>query len=144
MDILMLKEDKVKIKDIFYSSKDLWNSNLVIECKKSILFLHAISGSDTTSGLYGKGKLQEVQLFNHGKYLYMYTNICIPNMYTNVIVPAYLYDTIIFFVLFFDDVYCFGINAALASTVLTQSRTTQVSSDTFAFFPTAFITSTST
>ncbi|GBL96298.1 hypothetical protein AVEN_238669-1 [Araneus ventricosus] len=56
-------------------------------------------------------------------------------MYTNVIAPAYLYDIIIFFVLFFDDVYCFGINAALASTVLAQSSTTQVSSDTFAFFP---------
>ncbi|GBM28900.1 hypothetical protein AVEN_265287-1 [Araneus ventricosus] len=62
-------------------------------------------------------------------------------MYTNVIAPAYLYDIIIFFVLFLDDVYCFDINTALASTVLAQSSTTQVSSDTFAFFPTAFITS---
>ncbi|GBO24157.1 hypothetical protein AVEN_133959-1 [Araneus ventricosus] len=57
MDILMLKEGKGKIKDRFYSSKDLRNSNLVIECKKSILFLHAISGCDTTSVFYGKGKL---------------------------------------------------------------------------------------
>ncbi|GBM09700.1 hypothetical protein AVEN_186406-1 [Araneus ventricosus] len=56
-------------------------------------------------------------------------------MYTNVIAPAYLYDIIIFFILFFDDVYCFGINAGLASTVLAQSSTTQVISDTFAFFP---------
>ncbi|GBO42179.1 hypothetical protein AVEN_90358-1 [Araneus ventricosus] len=51
MDILMLKEGKGKVKDRFYSSKDLQNSNLVIECKKSILFLHAISGCGTTSGL---------------------------------------------------------------------------------------------
>ncbi|GBM71819.1 hypothetical protein AVEN_260552-1 [Araneus ventricosus] len=57
MDILMLKEGKDKIKDRLYSSKDLRNCNLVIECKKSILFLHAISGCDTTSGFYGKGKL---------------------------------------------------------------------------------------
>ncbi|GBM10494.1 hypothetical protein AVEN_109299-1 [Araneus ventricosus] len=56
-------------------------------------------------------------------------------MYANVIAPAYLYDIIIFFVLFFDDVYCFGINAASASTVLAQSSTTQVSSNTFEFFP---------
>ncbi|GBM15512.1 hypothetical protein AVEN_189790-1 [Araneus ventricosus] len=49
MDILMLKEGKGKVKDRFYSSKDLRNSNLVIEFKKSILFLHAISGCDTTS-----------------------------------------------------------------------------------------------
>ncbi|GBL65826.1 hypothetical protein AVEN_91898-1 [Araneus ventricosus] len=56
-------------------------------------------------------------------------------MYTNVIAPAYLYDFIISFVLFFDDVYCFDINAALPSTVLAQSSTKQVSSDTFAFFP---------
>ncbi|GBM14441.1 hypothetical protein AVEN_246601-1 [Araneus ventricosus] len=47
-------------------------------------------------------------------------------MYSNVIAPAYLYDIIIFFVLFFDDVYSFVINAALASTVLAQSSTTQV------------------
>ncbi|GBM72454.1 hypothetical protein AVEN_192790-1, partial [Araneus ventricosus] len=69
MDILMLKEGKGKIKDRFYSSKDIRNSNLVIECKKSILFLHAISGCDKTSGFYGKGKLQAVQLFNLSKYL---------------------------------------------------------------------------
>ncbi|GBL82901.1 hypothetical protein AVEN_106414-1 [Araneus ventricosus] len=81
MDILMLKKGKGEVKDRFYSSKGLRNSNLVIECKKSLLFLHAISGCDITSGLYGKGKLQTVQLFNHSKYLYMYTNICIPNMY---------------------------------------------------------------
>ncbi|GBM63269.1 hypothetical protein AVEN_214705-1 [Araneus ventricosus] len=37
--------------------------------KKSILFVHAISGYDATSGFYGKGKLQEVQLFNLSKYL---------------------------------------------------------------------------
>ncbi|GBN25977.1 hypothetical protein AVEN_233846-1, partial [Araneus ventricosus] len=69
MDILMLKEGKGKVKDRFYSSKNLQNCNLVIECKKSILFLHAISGCDTTSGFYGKRKLQAVQLFNHSKYL---------------------------------------------------------------------------
>ncbi|GBM93502.1 hypothetical protein AVEN_42376-1 [Araneus ventricosus] len=69
MDILMLKEGKGKIKDGFYSSEDLRNSNLVIECKKSILFLQAISGCDTTSGFYGKGKLLAVQLFNYSKYL---------------------------------------------------------------------------
>ncbi|GBL87989.1 hypothetical protein AVEN_83251-1 [Araneus ventricosus] len=34
MDILMLKESKGRVKDRFYSSKDLQNSNLVIECKK--------------------------------------------------------------------------------------------------------------
>ncbi|GBM17321.1 hypothetical protein AVEN_237301-1 [Araneus ventricosus] len=56
-------------------------------------------------------------------------------LWANAIAPAYLYDIIIFFVLFFDDVFCFGINAALASTVLAQSSTTQVSSDTFAFSP---------
>ncbi|GBM41438.1 hypothetical protein AVEN_165498-1 [Araneus ventricosus] len=65
----MLKESKGKVKDRFCSSKDLQNYNLVIECKKSILFLQAISGCDTTSGLYGKGKLQEVQLFNLSKCL---------------------------------------------------------------------------
>ncbi|GBM14442.1 hypothetical protein AVEN_246602-1 [Araneus ventricosus] len=69
MDILMLKEGKSKLRDRFYSSKDLQNSNLMIECKKSILFLHAIIGCDTTSGFYRKGKLQAVQLFNHSKYL---------------------------------------------------------------------------
>ncbi|GBO02338.1 hypothetical protein AVEN_245639-1 [Araneus ventricosus] len=69
MDILMLKEGKGKVKDRFYRSKDRQNSNLVIECKISILFLHAISGFDTTSGFYGKGKLQAVQLFNYSKYL---------------------------------------------------------------------------
>ncbi|GBO42625.1 hypothetical protein AVEN_248454-1, partial [Araneus ventricosus] len=57
MDILMLKEGKGKIEDRFYSSNDLRNSNLVTECKKSILFLHTISGCNTTSGFYGKGKL---------------------------------------------------------------------------------------
>ncbi|GBL88108.1 hypothetical protein AVEN_62620-1 [Araneus ventricosus] len=35
IDILMLKEGKGKVKDRFYSSKDLKNSNLVIECKKN-------------------------------------------------------------------------------------------------------------
>ncbi|GBL83415.1 hypothetical protein AVEN_110714-1 [Araneus ventricosus] len=68
MDILMLKEGNDKIKDRFYSSKDLGNSNLVAECKNSIIFLPAISGCDTTSGFYGKGELQAVQLFNHSKY----------------------------------------------------------------------------
>ncbi|GBN29050.1 hypothetical protein AVEN_248074-1 [Araneus ventricosus] len=34
IDILMLKEGKGKVKDRFYSSKDLQNSNLVIECTK--------------------------------------------------------------------------------------------------------------
>ncbi|GBN29587.1 hypothetical protein AVEN_119822-1 [Araneus ventricosus] len=32
VDILMLKQGKGKVKDRFYSSKDLQNSNLVIEC----------------------------------------------------------------------------------------------------------------
>ncbi|GBM19778.1 hypothetical protein AVEN_125570-1, partial [Araneus ventricosus] len=32
IDILMLKEGKGKVKDRFFSSKDLQNSNLVIEC----------------------------------------------------------------------------------------------------------------
>ncbi|GBM97411.1 hypothetical protein AVEN_260344-1 [Araneus ventricosus] len=50
MDILMLKEGKCKIKDRFYTSKDQRNCNLVIKYKNSILFLHAISGCDTTSG----------------------------------------------------------------------------------------------
>ncbi|GBN30385.1 hypothetical protein AVEN_260620-1 [Araneus ventricosus] len=55
IDVLMLKEGKGQVKDRFYSSKDQQNSNLVIECKKkSILFVHAISGCDTTSGFYGK------------------------------------------------------------------------------------------
>ncbi|GBO41101.1 hypothetical protein AVEN_37948-1 [Araneus ventricosus] len=51
-DILMLK-DWLRVKsDRFYSSKDLQNSNLVIEStEKSILFVHAISGCDRTSGL---------------------------------------------------------------------------------------------
>ncbi|GBN35027.1 hypothetical protein AVEN_156749-1 [Araneus ventricosus] len=34
IDILMFKESKGKVKDRFYSSKYLQNSNLVIECKK--------------------------------------------------------------------------------------------------------------
>ncbi|GBM88267.1 hypothetical protein AVEN_129859-1 [Araneus ventricosus] len=37
--------------------------------KKSILFVHAISGCDTTSGFYRKRKLQAVQFFNLSKYL---------------------------------------------------------------------------
>ncbi|GBN79779.1 hypothetical protein AVEN_100265-1 [Araneus ventricosus] len=80
MDILMLKEGKGRIKDRFYSSEDLQNSNIVIECThmKSILFLHAINGCDTTSGFYGKGKLQAVQLFNHSKYLQ-----AIPEIFNN-------------------------------------------------------------
>ncbi|GBN34735.1 hypothetical protein AVEN_248097-1 [Araneus ventricosus] len=69
MDILKLKEGKGKVKDRFYSSKDMQNYNLVIGCKKCILFLHAISGCDTTSGFYRKGKLRAVQLFIHSKYL---------------------------------------------------------------------------
>ncbi|GBN85092.1 hypothetical protein AVEN_149209-1, partial [Araneus ventricosus] len=69
MDILMSKEGKGKVKDRFYSSKDMQDSNLVIECQKSILFFHAISGCDTTSGFYGKRKLQAVLLFNRSKYL---------------------------------------------------------------------------
>ncbi|GBL80440.1 hypothetical protein AVEN_208450-1, partial [Araneus ventricosus] len=70
IDILLLKEGKGKVKDRFYSSKDLQNSNLVIEYKKkSIIFVHAISGCDKTSGFYGKGKLQAVKLFNLSKYL---------------------------------------------------------------------------
>ncbi|GBO31311.1 hypothetical protein AVEN_23761-1 [Araneus ventricosus] len=64
MDILMLKEGKVK--DRFYMSKDLQNSNLVIECKKSIHFLHAISGCDTTSSSM-KENYQQCRLFNTGK-----------------------------------------------------------------------------
>ncbi|GBM26914.1 hypothetical protein AVEN_264761-1 [Araneus ventricosus] len=38
IDILMLKKGKGKIKDRFYSSKDLRNSNLVIECKNPFSF----------------------------------------------------------------------------------------------------------
>ncbi|GBN77052.1 hypothetical protein AVEN_228560-1 [Araneus ventricosus] len=64
MDILKLNKGKGKVKDRFYSSKDLKNSNLVIKCKISILFLHAIISCGTTSGFYGKGKLQAVQFFN--------------------------------------------------------------------------------
>ncbi|GBN59697.1 hypothetical protein AVEN_155800-1 [Araneus ventricosus] len=69
MDILMMKEGKGKVKDRFYISKDLQNSNFVNNYKKSILFLHAISSCDTTSWFYRKGKLQAVQLFNRSKYL---------------------------------------------------------------------------
>ncbi|GBO42294.1 hypothetical protein AVEN_138001-1 [Araneus ventricosus] len=54
---------------MLYSSKDLQNSNFVIDCKMSIHFLHAISGCGTTSGLYGKGKLQAVKLLNRSEYL---------------------------------------------------------------------------
>ncbi|GBM36826.1 hypothetical protein AVEN_82820-1 [Araneus ventricosus] len=38
IDILMLKEGKGKVKDRFCSSKDLQNSNLVIECTQKIPF----------------------------------------------------------------------------------------------------------
>lgn len=82
----MLKEGKGKVKDRFYSSKDLQNSNIVTDCKKSILFLHAITGCDTTSGFYGKGKLQAVQLFNRSKYLQD-----IPEIFSN---PNSTYDDI--------------------------------------------------
>ena len=62
MDIRMLKKGNSIVKDKFYSTKDLQNSDLVTDCKKSILFIHAFSGCDTTSAFYGKGKLQALQL----------------------------------------------------------------------------------
>ncbi|GBM11315.1 hypothetical protein AVEN_13554-1 [Araneus ventricosus] len=129
MDILMLKEGKDKIKDRLYSSKYLQNSNLVIECKiPSSSFMRLV----VVTQLQGSMERENYKQCNCSTTVN--TCICIPNMYTNVIAPAYLYDIITFFVLFFDDVYCFGINAPLASTVLAQSSTTQASSDTFAFF----------
>ncbi|GBL87546.1 hypothetical protein AVEN_165158-1 [Araneus ventricosus] len=36
IDILMLKEGKCKVKDRFYRSKDLQNSNLVIACARAM------------------------------------------------------------------------------------------------------------
>ncbi|GBM38682.1 hypothetical protein AVEN_54721-1 [Araneus ventricosus] len=52
MDILMLKEGKGKVKDSFYSSKDLQNCNLVIECTKTpfssfmrLVFVTQLQGS---------------------------------------------------------------------------------------------------
>ncbi|GBN34779.1 hypothetical protein AVEN_92807-1 [Araneus ventricosus] len=42
IDILRLKEGKGKVKDRFYSSKDLQNSNFVIECKK----IHSLRSCD--------------------------------------------------------------------------------------------------
>ncbi|GBM83799.1 hypothetical protein AVEN_134508-1 [Araneus ventricosus] len=42
IDILMLKEGKGKVKDRFYRSKDLQNSNLVNECKK----IHSLRSCD--------------------------------------------------------------------------------------------------
>ncbi|GBN47514.1 hypothetical protein AVEN_203539-1, partial [Araneus ventricosus] len=42
VDILMLKVGKGKVKDRFYSSKALQNSNLVIECKK----IHSLRSCD--------------------------------------------------------------------------------------------------
>ncbi|GBN54385.1 hypothetical protein AVEN_89014-1 [Araneus ventricosus] len=43
IDILTLKEGKGKVKDRFHSSKDLQNSNLVIECTKKI---HSLRSCD--------------------------------------------------------------------------------------------------
>ena len=66
----MLKEGNGNVKDRFYSSKDLQDSTFVTDCKNYILFLHAISGCDTTSGFYGKGKIHAVKLFNRSEYLH--------------------------------------------------------------------------
>ncbi|GBM43265.1 hypothetical protein AVEN_154586-1 [Araneus ventricosus] len=43
MDILILKEGKGKVKDRFFGSKDLQNSNLVIECTQKI---HSLPSCD--------------------------------------------------------------------------------------------------
>ena len=66
-DILFLKEAIGNVKQRMYSSRDLQSSSIIRNLKKSILFIHAISGCDTTSGFFGKGKQQHVQIFNKEK-----------------------------------------------------------------------------
>lgn len=86
VDVLMLKEGNGNVKDRFYSSKDLQDSTFVTDCRNSIIFFHAISGCDTTSGFYGKGKIHAVQLFNRSEYLHD-----VPNIFNN---PNSTYDDI--------------------------------------------------
>ena len=50
-----------------YSSTDLQSSSILRNFEEYILFIHAISGCDTTSGFFGKGKQQYVQMFNWKK-----------------------------------------------------------------------------
>lgn len=65
-DIIFLKEAIGNVKQRMYSSRDLQSSSIIRNLKKSILFIHAISGCDT-SGFFGKGKQQHVQTFNREK-----------------------------------------------------------------------------
>lgn len=61
-NIFMLKESQGTVKKRVYSTRSLIGGNVVENCRESILFLHAISGCDTTSAFYGKGKVQSIQL----------------------------------------------------------------------------------
>lgn len=61
-NIFMLKEGQGSVNKRLYSTRSLLEGNVVENCRESILFLHAISGCDTTSAFYGKGKVQSILL----------------------------------------------------------------------------------
>lgn len=68
-EISFLKEGKGKTKSRIYSSQDLQSSRILNDLKSSILFFHAMSGCDTTSALYGKGKKKSLEVFKSCDYL---------------------------------------------------------------------------
>ena len=59
-NIFFMKPGKGNIETKVYSSASI---NNFIHCKKHILFLHAITGCDTTSAIFGKGKNRVMKLF---------------------------------------------------------------------------------
>lgn len=67
-DIFLLKEGQGSVKKRLYSTRSLTEGDVVENCRESILFLHAISGCDTTSAFYGKGKVQSILLGSVARY----------------------------------------------------------------------------
>ena len=59
-DVLLLKPGKGKYAAQIFSSNQLRTSN--VNLKKSILFIHVVSGCDTTSAFRGKGKGKFIKL----------------------------------------------------------------------------------
>lgn len=59
-NIYFMKPGKGKIETKFYSSSSL---DKYPHCKQHILFLHAVTGCDTTSAFFNKGKINVMKMF---------------------------------------------------------------------------------
>ncbi|GBP58114.1 hypothetical protein EVAR_40658_1 [Eumeta japonica] len=64
-NILLLKKGQGTMKKGIYNTRNIIDGDVVKDCR-SILFLHAISGCDTTSAFYGKIDFQDmINVFNN-------------------------------------------------------------------------------